>query len=148
MRTTYFFSIRNFFFGFILLGFITSCKKEKTGTCARTVAGIAGTYKVASVKYKASTTAAEEDYYALMDACEKDDLVDLEANGNYTYRDEGVACSPSGTYSGTWAITANVIISDGIIAGTIQDYNCQNLIVYSTDVIIPGDRITLTISKQ
>jgi Lipocalin-like domain len=148
MRTPYFFSIRNFFFCFIFSGFITSCKKEKADACARTVAGIAGTYKVASVKYKASATAAEEDYYALMEACEKDDLVDLEANGNYTYRDEGVACSPSGTYSGNWSIVANTIISDGIIAGTIQEYDCQNLIVYDTDVIIPGDRITLTIAKQ
>jgi Lipocalin-like domain len=148
MRTPYFFSIRNFILGFILLGFIASCKKEKADTCAKTVAGIAGTYKVASVKYKASATAAEEDYYALMDACEKDDLVDLEANGNYNYRDEGVACSPSGTYTGTWSILANTIISDGIIAGTIQEYDCHTLIVYSTDVIIPGDRITLTITKQ
>jgi Lipocalin-like domain len=148
MRTPYFFSIRNLFFCFIIPGFLASCKKEKADTCARTVASIAGTYKVASVKYKASATAAEEDYYALMDACEKDDLVDLEVNGNYTYRDEGVTCSPSGTYSGTWGITANVIISDGIIAGTIQGYDCQNLIVYTTDVIIPGDRITLTIAKQ
>jgi hypothetical protein len=41
-----------------------------------------------------------------------------------------------------------VIISDGIVSGTIQSFDCHFLTVYSADFIIPGDRITLTIEKQ
>lgn len=128
---------------------LPSCQKEHdTEVCVQSMASVSGTYKVTALKYKSSATAAEEDYMALRENCEQDDLVDLLANGTYTYRDIGVACSPNGTNSGTWSIAGNTIISDGIIAGTIQLFDCHKMIVYSDNIIIPGDKITLTIEKQ
>jgi len=151
MRTNYFASFKNFLSCFFILLLTASCQKEKDDTadpCPKTVAGIAGNYKLASLTYKASATSAEQDYLLFMDGCERDDIISLEANGTYNYQDAGMACSPDGTYSGTWGIAGNAIISDGVVNGTIQSFDCRKLIAYTTGVIVPGDRITLTIEKQ
>ncbi len=151
MRTNYFASFKTLLPFFLILLVTASCQKEKENTvdpCPKTMAGIAGTYKLTALKYKASASSAEQDYFLFRDACENDDIISLGANGTYTYQDAGMVCSPDGSDAGTWSIAGNTVISDGIVSGTIQSYDCRKLIVYSTGVIVPGDRITLTIEKQ
>lgn len=110
--------------------------------------GLAGTYKLTALKYKAGADSPELDYMPFREVCENDDLIVLEANGTYRYNDLGQVCSTDGSGIGTWSVAGNVIISDGIVSGTIQNFDCHFLTVYSDDFIIPGDRITLTIEKQ
>lgn len=150
MLINYFSHGRNFLSLFSILLLAVSCQKEAQAPvdCPQTVAAIAGTYKLTALKYKASASSAEQDYLLLKEPCELDDIISLNANGTYNYQDAGISCSPDGTDSGTWSISGNTIISDGIVSGTIQSFDCRNLIAYSNDVIIPGDRITLTIEKQ
>lgn len=149
MRTNYFFIAKNLLFTLAFVFGITSCQKnrEENG-CVRTTAGIAGTYKLTALRYKAGADSPELDYMPLREVCENDDFIELEANGTYRYNDLGLVCSPDGSSIGTWSVAGNVIISDGIVSGTIQSFDCHFLTVYSADFIIPGDRITLTIEKQ
>ncbi len=150
MRTNYFFIAKNLLFTLAFVFAITSCQKNRSqeDSCARTIAGLAGTYKLTALKYKAGADSPELDYMLLREICENDDLIVLEANGNYRYNDLGLVCSPDGSGTGTWSVAGNVIISDGIVSGIIQNFDCHFLTVYSDDFIIPGDRITLTIEKQ
>ncbi|MBL7708585.1 MAG: hypothetical protein JNJ86_05910 [Chitinophagaceae bacterium] len=150
MCTNYFFIAKNVLFTMAFVFGITSCQKNRSqdDSCARTTAGLAGTYKLTALKYKAGNDSPELDYMLLREVCENDDLIVLEANGTYRYNDLGLVCSPDGSSIGTWSVAGNVIISDGIVSGTIQSFDCHFLTVYSADFIIPGDRITLTIEKQ
>jgi hypothetical protein len=150
MRTHYFVTFKSIFACAIVMLIFASCQKEADApvNCSPTTAGIAGTYKLTALVYKQTPTSPEQDYLALREACENDDLVTLSANGTYEYKDLGLTCSPDGSNSGTWSVSGNTIISDGIVGGTIQSFDCRKLVVYSTDMIIPGDRITLTIEKQ
>jgi hypothetical protein len=150
MRTHYLATWKSAVTSFVLLLILASCQKEADApvNCSATTTGIAGTYKLTALVYQQTATSPGQDYLALREVCEADDLVVLSANGTYEYKDLGATCSPNGTNSGTWSVVGNTIISDGIVSGTIQGFDCRKLVVYSNDMIIPGDRITLTIEKQ
>jgi hypothetical protein len=129
-----------------------SCKKEKTDPqpepCVTNVASLSGTYKLTALKYKQTATAAEQDFLALKDACEKDDLIVLNANGTYLYKDLGSFCSPSGNDNGTWNLNGNIIKSDGMIDGTIKSFDCKTLVVVTPDALVPGDQLVFTMTRQ
>ncbi len=132
---------------FILVA-ASSCKKDGKNECTPTMNSVSGTYRITALKYKMDPSAAEQDYLLYREACENDDYVILKTDGTYQYQDAGTVCSPDGNDNGTWTISGNTIISDGIVAGTIGQFDCQRLTVYSNSVIIPGDRLTMTITKQ
>ncbi|MEO5563837.1 MAG: lipocalin family protein [Chitinophagaceae bacterium] len=138
-----------FFISFFIL---VSCQKEKKhedpNTCTLKKSSLAGTYVLTSVTYKATPTSPEQDFMFFMEPCEKDDLFTINANGTYTYSDIATKCSPDGTESGNWSLNGNTIISDGEIAGTIEKFDCKSLVLYDTDVDLPGDRITTTITRK
>src|SRR5688572_18164467 len=142
MRTHYIAQLKTIFASLILMSVFASCQKETDApdNCSATTAGIAGTYKLTALTYKQTPTSPAQDYLVWRDACENDDLVTLSANGTYEYKDLGVTCSPNGSNGGTWSVVGNAIISDGIVGGTIQSFDCRKLTVYTNDVIIPGDR--------
>lgn len=129
-------------------GLLACQKNPGEQTCITTTAGIAGTYKLSAVEYKRNAASAPIDYLPFMDACEKDDLLQLKNDGTYTYTDAGLTCSPNGSDNGSWSVTGNKITSDGIIGGTIQSYDCKTLVAYIENVTVPGDRITQTLVKQ
>lgn len=129
----------------------TSCKKEdrKEEACTLTMKGLAGAYKLTSLQYKVTSTSAPQDFLVFMPACEKDDVVTLNANGSYTYKDAGTVCTPDGNWSGTWSLTGNVLDSDGDeIDGIVQSYDCKTLVFYTDGVLMAGDRLTFTLQKQ
>ncbi len=137
--------------GIALLFFTTiqSCKKEKSAApCNRNVAGLTGKYKLSALEYKMTATSASTDYLPLMDACEKDDIIELKADGSWIYTDAGTICTPSGIGNGSWTVLGNVITSDGVVSGTIESYDCKKLILSTINVILPGDRFTQTLIKQ
>jgi hypothetical protein len=133
---------------FFSLVFISCRKDPPPATCTTNVASLSGTYKLTSLKYKATASSTEQDYLVLMDACERDDLVTLNSNGTYTYTDAGTVCSPNGSDNGTWSLSGNTINSDGVVDGTIQNFDCATLVFYAEGIYIPGDRLTFTMTKQ
>lgn len=98
--------------------------------------------------YKESASAAEENIFNNLDACEKDDLLTLQANGTYNYQDAGTHCDPVGNDEGEWSVNGNMISSDGVVGGVITSYDCHTLKYYVADVIVDGDKIYFTLTKQ
>jgi hypothetical protein len=137
---------------FTITGMIfISCKKDKdkTRACATDVASIAGSYKFAAYTYKQTPASAEEDYLNIIfpDACERDDVISFNSNGNYTITDAGIVCSPSGGDSGTWSLSANAMNIDGDLT-TIESFNCKTLVLVNNDVNVTGDKLKITLAKQ
>lgn len=137
---------------FMITGMIfISCKKDKdkTPACATDVASIAGSYKFAAYTYKQTPTSSEEDYLNIIfpDACERDDVISFNSNGNYTVTDAGIVCSPSGGDSGTWSLSANAMNIDGDLT-TIESFDCKTLVLANNDVNVTGDKLKITLTKQ
>lgn len=126
-----------------------SCQKEEStpNGCSVSMASIAGTYKITSIKYKSASSAPEQDYLAMMDPCEKDDLIVVKANGSADYQDAGIVCSPEGSYTGTWSLSGNTMTIDGAPAA-IQSFDCKKLVLTATGAFVPGDIYTVTYEKQ
>jgi len=127
-----------------------ACKKEDhKNTCTTDVSSISGSYKITAYAYKASASSPEQDYYNIIftEACEKDDILTFNSNGNWTLKDAGVVCSPSGDDSGTWSLSGNTLSVDGDPA-TIESFDCKSLVVSNSDVLITGDKLKITLTRQ
>jgi len=134
-------------------GAFTACKKESSDSneCKTDMQHISGTYKLTAVKYKANSAATEVDYLPYLDDCEKDDIIELHANGTYNYNDLGVTCSPDESSKGTWNVKDNILTTSeaGIIdKGIISAFDCKQLVFYHDDLITKGDRMVFTMTKQ
>lgn len=128
---------------------LISCDKDKEDTCALSQASVAGTYRVTAVRYKASASSPEVDYYNVIftQACEKDDTYTLDANGSFSFNDAGTKCSPPNDYTGNWSLSGNTIVIDGD-SGNVDSFNCTTLVVSGSDVISVGDKFTITYTRQ
>ncbi len=127
----------------------TSCEKDKSeDNCTLTKNNLAGTYKLTELKYKPSATLPEQDFLALMEECEKDDLLILNSNGTYNYTDVGITCTPPGTNTGTWNLTGNSLQSDGIFEGEISSFDCKKVVYFVQNSNVQGDKLTFTMTKQ
>lgn len=126
-----------------------SCKKDPENDCSKNETSIAGSYKVTAVTYKGSDDAAEVEYFSVWmpEACERDDMLMLNANGTYEYSDVGLVCDPSGNDTGTWSVDGNSMITDGD-AATIESYDCKNLILSMPNIWVIGDKVKMTLTRQ
>jgi hypothetical protein len=129
---------------------VASCKKDhdNNSNCAITMTNLAGTYKLTALKYKVNANAPAQDYLTMLDACERDDLINLRADGVYIYTDAGTSCTPNESDNGTWAMTSNILVSDGIVAGNVTSFDCHTLVVNSGDIYVAGDQLIFTMEKQ
>lgn len=134
----------------ILGALLPGCKKEKNeeASCPATQSGLAGTYRLTALKYKMSANAAEQDYLQYLDACERDDLITLNANGTYIHRDAGTTCLPSGDDSGNWSVNGSTLTSDDYMNGTISSYDCHTLVFHIDNLVVAGDTYIFTMVKQ
>jgi Lipocalin-like domain len=128
-----------------------SCKKDKDKgpSCATDVASISGAYKFAAYTYKQTPTSPEEDWLPVVfpDACQRDDVLSFNANGNYAIADAGTVCSPSGGDSGTWSLSGSTMNIDGD-AAAIESFDCKTLVLVNNDVNVPGDKLKITLTRQ
>jgi hypothetical protein len=133
----------------VLTVLITSCKKEEStpGSCTVSSTSLTGTYKPTGLKYKASSSAPEQDFFAMLESCEKDDIIKLNSNGTMDYQDVNSVCTPSGSYSSTWSFSGTTFTMDGT-PGTIQSFNCKTLVIKAVDQLVPGDITIATFEKQ
>jgi hypothetical protein len=133
----------------VLVVTVISCKKEdgNPDTCINDVTTIVGSYKVTAIKYKTNSTSPEQDFFATLPDCEKDDIIKLNTNGTADYQDAGTACTPNNSYSSTWSLNGNTITIDGT-PGNIQSFDCRTLVVSASGAFVPGDIFTVTYEKQ
>ena len=124
---------------------LISCKKDKD--CETSTASLSGNYRQTAIKYKQTPSSTEQDVFANLPACEKDDILVLNSNGSYNYQDAGTVCTPNGSFSGTWSYSGSTITINGE-AATIQSFDCSSLVIYIENQLAPGDRVTTTLVKQ
>ena len=127
-----------------------SCKKEESqpSGCSISMTGLAGSYKLTALQYKASAAATPVDYLAGMEDCEKDDIITLKGDGTYIYNDAGTVCTPVKSDHGTWQVKGNILTSDGTLNGTVVSYDCKTMVYYVENSLVAGDRLTFTMVKQ
>jgi hypothetical protein len=129
-----------------------SCKKTETAatqTCPVNNTTVPGTYKLDAVTYKSAAGAADEDYFATLPDCQKDDTYTFGTDGTITLNDVGVNCflPPSPTES--WGLEDNATnfrISDNLYL--IESFDCTKLVISKKDVTILGDKETRIYIKQ
>lgn len=138
------------FFTCLLLPLFFSCKKSSSGgggtTCTLSVAAVAGTYKLTSLRYKPNG-GTESEAIGALNTCQLDDLLIFNANGTYIYQDAGVSCSPNGTYPGDWTLSGNTLTLEAI-SSTVQSFSCTTLTYYTLNIPNPGDRYTFKYTRQ
>jgi hypothetical protein len=65
--------VSRYFFVALLATTLFSCKKDNSNkNCSLSEANLAGTYKIGTVKYKASASSPEVDATSMVDACSLD----------------------------------------------------------------------------
>ena len=135
----------------VLLLLFTACKKDKSASCDKTVAAIAGTYTV--VKLEVGIGGAFTDVTNQLEPCQTDDKLTLNADGTSSYQDLGLACDPPENSTGTWSIdgSGKMTIDDGsnadVSMADINSFDCSTLVLTTSDVSAPGYEFRLTIRK-
>jgi len=122
---------------------------NKPDKCATNVNSISGVYKITAYTYKQTPTSPDQDYYPILfsDACERDDELTFNANGTYQKTDAGSVCNPPENDNGTWSLSANTITIDGD-PGPVESFDCKTLVISSTDFIVVGDKLKITLVKK
>lgn len=133
---------------------VISCKKSDPAppdnSCKINSSTIAGTYLKTAMKYKASSTAAEQDWFIGLQDCEKDDLYELKTDSSVVIADGPTTCGgppPPGGIT-TWYLTNN---NTELIFGAylkIDSFDCTRLVVTEKDFLAAGDTKTTTYVKQ
>jgi Lipocalin-like domain len=131
----------------------TACKKKTEDvvaptTCELTTAGITGSYKATKIEYTTGGGGYIDVTSGVLDACERDDTYNFNANGVFVYTDAGTTCSPNGSGTGTWSVTSGKLTcASASISGidlssaTLSDNKCTSFIATETS---SGYRVTFT----
>jgi len=142
---------------FIFVIVFASCKKSNSssGSNAKTVENLSGSYKITAINVFALGTNFDE--YASLKDCEKDNIIKLDNTLTAEFNDVGIVCSPSEESTGTWSLSSN---SDSVsvyglpaypngITGFITSWNGTTLVLTANEVISSQpSTITLTLFKQ
>ena len=139
--------MKKLFFFLAITAFVFSSCKKKDKDCSLSEANLVGSYKVASIKYKASATSSEEDVTNQVDACERDDVFTFNADHTLVYTDAGAACSPNGDDSGNWSLAGSVLSIDSD-AGTVEEFSCKGFTLFANDILTSGDKVSVNYTKQ
>jgi hypothetical protein len=127
---------------FVLM--FTACKKsDSAGGVSPTKENLAGNYKYVSIKGKVGNNPESDVTDSFLDACQKDDVTNLNVNLNYTVTDAGVQCNPPSNDSGTWSVSGNTFTLDATESFTISSFNGTDLVLTQTETV-SGQTFTLT----
>ena len=132
---------------FLVIVLFVSCDK-KEDECTLSTNAVSGNHRVTAVRYKASPSSPEVDYYSTLytDPCERDDVFTFNTNGTYIFTDAGVVCSPSNSDSGTWSLSGNTVTIDGE-PGNVDSFNCTTLTVSVSDSFVAGDKLIIVFTR-
>ncbi len=132
---------------------ILSCKKNDNPVpdgCPVQQSTVAGRYLITAIKYKASSSDTEQDMFAILDPCQKDDTLVLRRDSSVTVVEGPQICPgppPPGGVT-VWYMSADgkQFTFDDVY--NVVSFDCTNLVVTKKDYFIAGDTRTLTFSKQ
>lgn len=139
------------FFSSLLTLLLSAC--SKSDNCKITMAGIAGSYKLTSAKYKASSSSPEVDYLPVLapEECERDNTIVLNANGTTSTIDSGIECDPPSDeeFGTTWSLDGDYLEFEDLDEGPykIESFNCKQLVLSNTAGFVAGDQIIFTFTK-
>ena len=92
--------------GLILV--VNACKKSDSNgsnPSARTVQNFSGSYGITAIS--ASVLGLNVNLYDSLPPCERDNVIQLDANQTAHFVDAGVVCVPPSDSSGTWSLSSN-----------------------------------------
>lgn len=86
---------------------IFACKKSNNNTPsnARTVQNFSGDYSLTALK--GSIFGVPVDLYDSLPPCERDNVIQLNANLTANFIDSGLKCVPPSDSTGTWSLSSN-----------------------------------------
>lgn len=127
---------------------IDACKKSDSVSNARTVQNLSGTYSL--VALTANILGVSVKLYDSLPPCERDNLIQLNADGNAQFIDANTKCSPPSDSTGTWSLSAN---TDTIyVAGNasfIQSWDGKTLVLNNNEKVNGFPVVaTTTLAKQ
>ena len=140
----------------VLLCILFSCKKQddtKTN-CDKTVASIAGTHS--TVKFEFGTNGIFQDATGLLESCDLDDKISLNADGTTVIQDLGIVCTPAENSRGTWSISSSgqITIDDNnnsgpldISTADITSFDCSTLVLTGSGQSSPEYQFRITLKK-
>lgn len=125
--------MKNFHLGTLvvltLAGLLTGgCKKEtnEPQVVTYSVADLAGSYMLTSIKYRAHDTPEEDITDTYFTTCELDNVYELKTDMTFSYVDAGTVCDPEGSYNNTWQLDG-ALLSFDFYNMTIQKFDGKNL---------------------
>jgi len=123
-------------FAMIAIAGFSSCKKSKDDNLAVTSENMVGSYRLADIKMKSSLTGnAEASMMDQMEACDKDDLIKIQASNVLVIVDEGTKCENDATT--TWKLEGQKLTLNGggFISGVfdVVSFTKSQLIVSTTE---------------
>jgi hypothetical protein len=124
--------------------------KDPPPNCTTSVASIAGDYKITAATYKESATSPEADYMNELfpDPCQRDNLYTFKTDGSYQIADVGLVCSPPDNDNGTWSLLGTTNLQIDGDPTILESFDCKLWIIANTDIIVNGDKLKLTLTKQ
>lgn len=95
----------------IVMAAIVSCKKNETTNASANItvslSNIAGNWKVTDATFTQAGSSAAVNTYSSYPVCNKDDIFNFTAAGNYTITDAGTVCSPTSASAGTFTLVGD-----------------------------------------
>ena len=131
----------------ICLALLTvACKKSKDAP-ALTKENVAGNYKeIANVTKMQGQP--DEDNYASSPACEKDNIVHFNLDGNYIVTDDGIVCDPATVAQATWSLDGTTLhIADQTMTVSKWDGSILEITYESSSAGVPFTAI-MTLKRQ
>ena len=108
---------------------------------------ITGTYKLTALTYRQNSSAASQDLYSSLDACQKDNVFIFNADHTFYYQDIGVLCSPPSNDASTWSLNGSSLEFSGDV-NNVTSFDCNNMVTTVSNYNFPGDLLTATYRKQ
>jgi hypothetical protein len=140
--------LSRYFFVALMAATLFSCKKDNSNkNCSLSEASLVGSYKIGSVKYKASASSPEVDATSMVDACSLDDLETFKSDHTLIYTDAGVKCDPAGDGTAAWSLSGNSLTAGGNV-GVVSAFDCSGFTVTQSDALAAGDSFIITFKKQ
>ena len=130
---------------FTTLFIATACKKDKNTNLAYTVANLTGTYGLTALVW--SDGSRTENIYDSLDACERDNLIQLNADMTINYIDAGTVCAPPEDGIGAWSLSGDSLYLD-TDAAKIKSFDGKTLILTGVPLNNPGVIGTTTLTKK
>jgi len=135
----------------VITGFL-SCKKTdiNNNNCVLNSTTIVGVYKVTAKTYQASSGSPISDLLNNLPPCEKDNTIELGADGSLTFTDAGINCGippEPGSANGWELVNGNTLLKIGDEDFNVKSFNCKELVLIRSSVFITGDSETRTMEK-